>query len=166
MLLMLASCATTPTAVARKTTCEIDVEVVTASYTGSASHPTDARKTLAEARAAACAALHAASPQTDCDDPTQVVLSTRTNFQSINGVVTQSAEVGLRRVVRLVHQRAEGTALDPLEVCRAATTKLCASVEEGLTCYQAGVDCLPVDENSTRCAPAERERARPMFGPR
>jgi hypothetical protein len=166
LLLLLTACATTPRAPARPVTCEIDIELVTPAFIGTASNPTDARKTLSEARQAACDALHVSSPQTDCDDPLQVVETTRTIFPARGGVVTQTAEVRLRRVVSLIHKRAEGSVSDPLELCRSATTTLCASVQEGSSCYQDGVECNPIDENSTRCAPVERERVRPLMGPR
>ena len=67
---------------------------------------------------------------------------------------------------KMIHERAEGTVSDPLELCRSATTALCASVPEGSSCYQDGVECNPIDESSTRCAPVERERVRPLMGPR
>lgn len=154
VFLVLAACATTPKSEARNSTCEIDVELVTAPFVGRASTPNDARKTLADARKAACAVLHESSPGTDCDDPSQVIESIRT--------LTQGAEVSLRRVVSLLHERAEGSVRDPLALCRSATAKLCASPPEGLSCYQAGVVCEPIDEISTRCAPVERARARPL----
>ena len=165
-LILLTACATTPKAIPRAATCEIDVELVTAPFIGTASNPNDARKTLAQARDAACAALHVASPKTDCDDPLQVVETTRTSFPLQSGVVTQNAEVKLRRVVSLLHKRAEGTASDPLELCRTATASLCAGQTDGQSCFQDGVECNPMDDNSMRCAPVERERVRPAFAPR
>ncbi|MDP1828743.1 MAG: hypothetical protein Q8L48_36120 [Archangium sp.] len=172
LVLLLAACATTSKAPARPVTCEIDIELVTPAFIGTASSPNDSRKTLSDARQAACDALHVSSPQTDCDDPLQVVETTRTIFPARGGVVTQTAEVRLRKVVNLIHKRAEGSVsahpsrrefADPLELCRSATTTLCASVPDGLTCYQEGVECNPIDDNSTRCAPVERERVRPLM---
>lgn len=166
LVVVFAACATAPKPSPRQTSCEIDVELVTSEYTGRASDPADARKTLAQAREAACAALHAESPDTDCDDPHQVIESTRTQTSSTHGVVTQTAEVSLRRVVNLLHHRAEGVARDPLELCRSATAALCASPPAGLSCFKRGVECTPIDDRSTRCAPGERARVRPLFGPR
>jgi hypothetical protein len=165
-VLVISACATTPKAGARNVSCEIDVELVSEPYVGVASSPNDARKTLADAWQAACAKLHADSPGTVCDDPLQVVASTKTRFQTIGGVVTQSAEVQLRRVVKLLHQRAEGVATSPLELCRSATKTLCATAPEELSCFQLGVECEAIDEASSRCAPAERGRVQPSFSPR
>lgn len=163
LLLTLAACATTPRPPLRNVVCELDIELLSEPYTGRASSPNDARKTLNDARALACASLKAASPMSDCDDPMQVVEFTRTFFPVQGGVVTQRAEVTLRRVIGLAHHRAEGRASDPLELCRSATTSLCRERSDGLTCYQEGVECSLTDENATRCGPSERARVRPRF---
>ena len=163
LLFILAACATTPKPPVHGVVCELDIELLSEPYTGHASSPNDARKTLIEARDHACAALKAASPLSDCDDPMQVVEFTRTFFPVQGGVVTQRAEVTLRRVISLAHQRAEGRAADPLELCRSATASLCKGRSDGLTCYQEGVECTLTDENATRCGPSERARVRPRF---
>jgi hypothetical protein len=166
-VVLLVGCATTPkTPVARAVTCELDIELLSAPYSGHASSPNDARKTLNDARFAACEALRVDSPTTDCDDPFQVIESTRANFDSLNGVITPSAEVTLRRIVNLLHERVEGEATSPLELCREATKKFCTARADGLSCHQIGVECHDVDASTTRCAPSERERVRPKFGPR
>lgn len=157
LLILISACATTPRSAPRKTTCEVDVELVSAPYVGVASTSNDARKTLREARDAACAALRVDSPGTDCDDPAQVIETTRS--------LMPGAEVSLRRVVSLAHAESEGVASEPLEVCRSASATLCSSRTDGLRCYQWGVECHPVDEKQTRCAPAVRARVRPSLAP-
>lgn len=167
LVAILAGCATTPPQPKqRAVTCELDIELLGAPFSGHASSPNDARKTLNDARVAACEALRIESPTTDCDDPFQVVENTKANFDSVNGVITQSAEVTLRRVVGLLHERIEGTSTSPLELCREATKKFCTARADGFSCHQMGVECHPIDDSATRCAPAERERVRPKLAPR
>jgi len=163
LFLTLAACATTPKAAPRQVVCELDIELLSEPYVGRASIPNDSRKTLHDARELACAALHAASPQSDCDDPMQVVESTRTFFPLQGGVVTPGAEVTLRRVMSLAHQRAEGRAATPLELCRSTAASLCRARSDGLSCYQEGMECSVLDENASRCSPTERARVRPSF---
>ena len=60
LLFILAACATTPRPPVHGVVCELDIELLSEPYTGRASSPNDARKTLNEAREQACAALKAA----------------------------------------------------------------------------------------------------------
>ncbi len=92
LLILISACATTPKSAPRKTTCEVDVELVSAPYVGVATTSNDARKTLREARDAACAALRVDSPSTDCDDPAQVIETTRSLMPN-------------RKALRAIHSR-------------------------------------------------------------
>jgi hypothetical protein len=146
--------------------CTAAVEVLGKEYVGEASDriwgaqrakkSNDPGALSRQAKQKACAAVRA-DHAVDCSDGAQVVESSQTSFEIVNGEQTVTARVTLRPVLAVVQGESE-SAESSGAACRAALADACKKAPAGGECEAKDVGCQEVEAGDMRCSPARRFR--------